>query len=223
MAQTTLDSNHSIGLRAGVHRPLPHPPQRIRLFRSQWLELVTIISAPVFVALWAVLLPGIAFAAWRTAPVAFARAVPLMMAGVLVWTLTEYILHRFLFHWQPRSPRLAAFVFILHGNHHAAPADRLRNLMPPIVSVPVGAAIWAISVALIGPAGSWLFLGFIGGYVGYDLLHYACHQWPMRGPVLRALKQNHMQHHHGRQTGNYAITGMMWDRLLATRIRAVRR
>jgi sterol desaturase/sphingolipid hydroxylase (fatty acid hydroxylase superfamily) len=181
------------------------------------------ISAPAFVALWAVLLPGIALAAWRSAPVAAGTVAGLLIAGVLLWTFTEYALHRFLFHWQPRSARLAALVFILHGNHHAAPTDRLRNLMPPIVSVPVGSAVWAACTTLGGPMGSWLFLGFVGGYVGYDLVHYACHQWPMRGRLLQAVKQNHMKHHHGRQTGNYAITGMIWDRLLGTRIRAARR
>jgi sterol desaturase/sphingolipid hydroxylase (fatty acid hydroxylase superfamily) len=32
------------------------------------------------------------------------------------------------------------------------------------------------------------------------------------------LKTHHMHHHHLREEGNFAITGMMWDRLFRTRV-----
>lgn len=189
----------------------------LRLFRHPWLERLTMISAPAFIGLWALLLPLILWQAANSA--GLNAALPWAAAGLLLWTLTEYGLHRFLFHWQPVTPALARLVWVLHGNHHDMPNDRLRNLMPPIVSLPVGAAIWALLLALIGPAGSWCFLGFIAGYVGYDLVHYGCHQWPMKGPIARRLKAHHMRHHHGRTPGNYAITGMIWDRALGTLVR----
>ena len=189
---------------------------RIRLFNNRWLEKLTVISASMFIALWAVGLPLIALAAGGTA--SFGPAILLFLAGGVLWTLTEYALHRYVFHWQPASTRLAEAVFVMHGNHHAVPNDPLRNLMPPIVSLPVGGLIWAIMLAAIGPAGSWMFLGFMVGYVTYDLVHYACHQWPMKGRLARALKTHHMRHHHHHEAGNFAITGMMWDRLLRTRI-----
>ncbi len=190
---------------------------RIRLFENRWLEKLTVVNAPVFMVLWSVGLPLIAWGAWGTA--SLFSAVALTLAGWVLWTFTEYALHRFVFHWQPKSAALAQFVFILHGNHHAFPNDPLRNLMPPMVSIPVGALVGAGLVALIGPSGLWVLFGFMTGYVGYDLVHYACHQWPMKGRIGRALKQHHMRHHHGRDNGNYAITGMMWDRMLATHLK----
>lgn len=194
---------------------------RIRLFQNRWLEKLTVVNAPVFIVLWSVGLPLIAWGAWGTAS-AFG-AVALSLAGWLLWTFTEYALHRFVFHWQPKSAAMAQFVFILHGNHHAFPNDPLRNLMPPMVSIPVGAVVGAGLVALIGPSGLWVLFGFMTGYVGYDLVHYACHQWPMKGNIGRILKQHHMRHHHGRDNGNYAITGMMWDRMLATHLKRQQR
>jgi 4-hydroxysphinganine ceramide fatty acyl 2-hydroxylase len=192
------------------------PQTRIRLFENRWLEKLTVISVPGFIALWAMGLPFIAWQAWGTTDIAAALA--LAIAGVTLWTLTEYVLHRFVFHWQPASALFAQFVFIMHGNHHAVPNDPLRNLMPPMVSLTVGGLVWAGCVALVGPAGSWLFLGWIGGYVAYDLVHYACHQWPMKSWLGRVLKTHHMRHHHLHEEGNYAITGMMWDRLFRTRL-----
>lgn len=189
---------------------------RIRLFENRWLEKLTVVSARMFIVLWAVVLPLIAFVAWGTATLPM--AVALFVGGVLLWTFVEYALHRYVFHWQPDSPLLAQAVFVMHGNHHSVPNDPLRNLMPPMVSLPIGGLIWAVMLALLGPSGSWMFFGFMAGYVAYDLVHYACHQWPMKGRLARVLKMHHMRHHHLREAGNYAITGMMWDRLFRTRL-----
>lgn len=202
---------------------MPVPTTRLTLFENRWLEKLTVISARAFIALWLVVLPVIGWAAWQGGGAASpAAAIGLAVVGVLVWTLTEYGLHRFVFHWVANSARMEQFVFVLHGNHHSVPNDPLRNLMPPIVSLPVGGAIWAAMLAILGSAGSWVFLGFMTGYVVYDLAHYACHQWPMKGRLARAMKTHHMRHHHTGQDGNYAITGMMWDRLFRTRITSLK-
>ncbi|WP_233994123.1 sterol desaturase family protein [Porphyrobacter sp. AAP60] len=184
------------------------------LFRSNRLERLTVVSLRGFVVLWAILLPAITFVAISYAPTMWAPA--LIGLGWLVWSLTEYLLHRHVFHFEPRSRLLQRAVFIIHGNHHSDSNDPLRNLMPPIVSIPVGLLIWAAAIAIAGPAGSWILLGFMSGYVLYDLVHYACHQFPMKGGLGRRLKTHHMRHHHLRAKGNYAITGMLWDRVFST-------
>lgn len=191
---------------------------RISLFRNRWLEKLTIVSAPAFIVIWTVCLAYFTWTAWSLAPPSPA----LMAVGTLLWTLVEYVLHRYVFHWKPASATLKQMVFVMHGNHHAVPNDPLRNLMPPIVSLPINALIWAGMIFLAGPSGSWLFLGFAVGYVIYDLVHYACHQWTMKGRFLRALKMHHMRHHHQLESGNFAITGMLWDRLFGTLISTTR-
>lgn len=191
-------------------------PDLLRLFSNPWLERLTVISSGAFLVLWAVLLPGIAIFGIVTTPTLW--VIPLVLAGLVVWTLAEYSLHRFVFHFDPRSQLLQQAVFVIHANHHAHPNDPLRNLMPPIVSIPVGGAIWGISLWAMGAQGTWFLLGFMLGYVAYDLVHFACHQLPMKGRLARALKTHHMRHHHLKVGGNYAITGMIWDRIFATRI-----
>ncbi len=193
---------------------------RVRLFQSARLERLTVISAVGFIALWAVLLPAIAVVGVIIAPTLW--AVPLAIMGMIVWTGTEYALHRYVFHLEPQSALLKQAIFVIHGNHHSDSNDPLRNLMPPIVSIPVGGAVWALSIWGFGLAGTWFLLGFMLGYVAYDFVHYACHQFPMKGRIARALKTHHMRHHHLRARGNYAITGMMWDRVFSTRISSTR-
>jgi sterol desaturase/sphingolipid hydroxylase (fatty acid hydroxylase superfamily) len=194
---------------------------RLKLFRNPWLERLTVIPAGAFIVLWAVLLPAISFVGLATAP--YAWAFPLVIGGVFVWTLTEYALHRYVFHFEPRSPLLRQAIFVIHANHHADSNDPLRNLMPPIVSIPVGGLIWAASLWALGAQGTWFLLGFMLGYVAYDLVHFACHQLPMKGRIGRALKAHHMRHHHLQVDGNYAITGLIWDRVFSTRISSVQK
>jgi sterol desaturase/sphingolipid hydroxylase (fatty acid hydroxylase superfamily) len=194
---------------------------RARLFEAEWVERFTVVSARQFAILWAVLLPALAVAGWTTARTWW--AIPLMLAGVAIWTVTEYALHRYVFHFEPRSDLLKKAVYVIHGNHHSHPNDPLRNLMPPIVSISVGGLIWLALVSAIGANGTWVFLGFMVGYVAYDLVHFACHQFPMKGRLGNALKVHHMRHHHLKAGGNYAITGMIWDRVFGTRISTARK
>ena len=59
-------------------------------------------------------------------------AIALIIAfGLLVWSLLEYTLHRFLFHMEKWMPDRAIFRylgFIIHGVHHALPADRYDHI-----------------------------------------------------------------------------------------------
>lgn len=194
---------------------------RLRLFRNPWLERLTVIPLWAFVAVWAVLLPAIAYVGFVSA--ASLWAVPLIFVGLIVWTLTEYALHRYVFHFDPRSPLLKQVIFVIHENHHTDPNDELRNLMPPIVSIPVGGFVWGLSLLVLGSLGTWFLLGFMTGYVAYDLVHFATHRLPMKGRISRMLKTHHMRHHHLKVEGNYAITGMIWDRIFATRISSLRK
>jgi len=198
----------------------PHP-QRIRLFRDDRLERLTTFSPAAFALTWFAILAFASYAGWGTA--SFGTATGLVLSGVLIWTLFEYAMHRFLFHMRLRSPFGRWLIFVTHGNHHADPNDQYRNIMPPVVSIVLLGSIWGVFLLLVGPVGSLLFLGFAIGYVAYDSLHYACHQFPMRAPILRQLRRHHTRHHYSRQEGNFAITAIFWDRVFGTDIPAKQR
>ncbi len=202
--------------------PAPdHHSQRIRLFNNERLEKLTLISPRVFALNWAILLPLIAWVGWgRTG---FWAGLGLFAAGLLIWTLFEYAMHRYLFHLKVEWPAVKWFVFLIHGNHHDNPNDPMRDMMPLSVSLPVAALVWGACLMLLGGPGTWLFLGFILGYVVYDTVHYASHQWPMRGKLASALKRHHMRHHYVDEHGNYAISAIFWDRLFGSMVRSLKR
>lgn len=191
---------------------------RLRLFRSDRLERLTMVSPRTFALTWAVLLPLLLWAGWGTTGAAAWAG--LVLLGLLVWSLFEYCMHRFIFHLDLQSGIGRWGSFVMHGNHHDDPGDPHRSLMPPVVSITWSAVIWALFVLLLGKPGSVVLLGFLIGYVTYDTVHYACHQLPVRGRLLRALRRHHLRHHFGRQEGNYAITSIFWDHLFGSYVSA---
>ncbi|MBD2841054.1 sterol desaturase family protein [Erythrobacter rubeus] len=193
--------------------------KRLIIFDNPLLEKMTVTSIGWFALIWATLLPLLVLAGWGTAsPLA---AAGLTAVGVLSWSLFEYIAHRHIFHWDPDWLPAKRMMFAIHGNHHVQPADHLRNLMPPVVSVPVGLLIWGLSYMVAGGAGTWFCLGFMSGYVAYDVTHYACHQWPMRGPIAKIVKQHHMRHHFVANNANFGVASIFWDKVFGTQIDSV--
>lgn len=188
----------------------------VRLFKNSILERLTLLSFNVFLSVWLPLLVlSLAYGAWKSASVIVFVLYAVM--GFLIWFPTEYLLHRFLFHLQARYAPVQSLVYLLHGNHHEQPNHPLRNLMPLSVTLPLALLIWAGCAFFIGQGrGGSLAAGFFCGYVFYDVIHYSCHQFPMRGPLLRRLKINHINHHYRDHDTNYGITSICIDRACHT-------
>jgi dihydroceramide fatty acyl 2-hydroxylase len=189
----------------------------IRLFRNDLLESLTHVHPLVPLLLWG---PVAALLLWRAVVLdglTPARLLPVAAAALLVWTLTEYALHRFVFHFPARSRAGKWLVFLFHGVHHEAPQDKTRLVMPPAGAIPIMALIWGLFGLLIPAPWMQPFLAFfIAGYLAYDYLHYATHHFPMRHPLLQRLKQHHMKHHFSGVPGRYGVSSPLWDLVFRT-------
>src|SRR6059058_5840932 len=99
-----------------------------------------------------------------------------LVGGYFFWTLTEYWLHRIVFHFEPEQGIGARLHWIIHGVHHDHPNDPMRLVMPPSVSVPLTVLfLLGFDAALGTDWGLAVFSGFIAGYLAYDMLHYYTH------------------------------------------------
>lgn len=188
--------------------------ESLRLFRNPVLEYFTHVH-PVTPLVVFVPIVGLSLVSagrslpWTTATIAF-------WIGVVLWSFTEYTLHRWVFHYHPRSAIGQRVHFLVHGIHHAYPRDSTRLVMPPLVSLPLAAAFWMIFSAAFGGWSGGIFAGFIVGYLGYDMIHYATHHRPMRGRVGRYLRRYHMNHHFVDDTTAYGVSNPLWDIIFAT-------
>src|SRR5690349_6863840 len=100
----------------------------------------------------------------------------LFIAGTFIWTLTEYWLHRLIFHWDPDNAVGHRLHFIIHGVHHDHPNDKMLLVMPPGASIPLAALFFGLFWLIFGlPTAYPLFAGFLLGYLIYDYMHYYLH------------------------------------------------
>jgi dihydroceramide fatty acyl 2-hydroxylase len=207
-----------------THLPINHSPEPIRLFKSDFLEFFTHITPVFVVILW---LPVIVFFLARAVLSAVAEAFPArvplgLLAGMFLWTLAEYSLHRWVFHFRPRTPWQERVVFLFHGIHHAQPQCKTRLVMPPAVSVPMAFVSYGILYGIAGPLlriPQWidpLFAGLVLGYLTYDLIHYGTHHSPMPGRALKYLKRHHMLHHFRTPDQRFGVSMPLWDVVFST-------
>ncbi len=132
--------------------------------------------------------------------------------GLLTWTITEYLLHRFVFHYHPNSKFGRKIHFIFHGVHHDYPRDRLRLVMPPSVSLPLAAVFFFLYKSLLPGDAIFPFFGaFLTGYLIYDMFHYAIHHLEVKGRLWNALKTHHLKHHYVDPDKGYGVSSPLWD------------
>jgi sterol desaturase/sphingolipid hydroxylase (fatty acid hydroxylase superfamily) len=189
----------------------------VRLFQNDLLEALTHVHPLVPLLFWG---PIAGFLLWRSITVHDLPATGLFAIGALalfVWTLTEYCLHRFVFHFPAQSRVGKYLVFLFHGVHHATPRDKTRLVMPPAGGILLLIVLYQV-FRLIVPA-PWIepFLAFfLVGYLAYDYIHYATHHFPMRSKLLHFLKVYHLQHHYGAKGLRFGVSSPIWDRVFGT-------
>ena len=137
--------------------------------------------------------------------------------GYLFWTLTEYWLHRIVFHFEPEEGFGARLHWIIHGVHHDHPNDPMRLVMPPSVSVPLALAFYGLFVVVMGTDRAIAFAGgFLAGYLAYDMTHYHLHHHLPRTSMGRRLRERHMRHHFQDDTRGFGVSAPWWDFVFGT-------
>ena len=204
--------------------PINHGETPIRLFKSDFLEFFTHIHPVVVLLLF---VPVVFFFLIRAiVEGGSAVLVPVLTAyaaGILVWSLSEYLLHRFVFHYEPTQRWLQRVWYLIHGVHHEQPQCKTRLVMPPILSIPLALffyVVFLVTVGMIlalprlsGPS----FAGFLTGYLAYDMLHYAEHHLSMRWGFLKFLKRYHLRHHYKNPNHGFGVSSPVWDVVFGTK------
>ena len=198
------------------------PP--IRLFKSDFLEFFSHITPTAVAVVWTPVVVYFLFRAWQQVVegVALWQVILAVGLGWFIWTFVEYTMHRFVFHYHPRTERLKRMFFMVHGVHHAQPMCRTRLVMPPALSVPLAAAFYGLFYLVMVTfldMQAWLypiFAGFIGGYLIYDLMHYSLHHSRIKSGAFFRLRKHHLRHHGRCDFLRFGVSITLWDHVFGT-------
>ena len=138
----------------------------------------------------------------------------LALAGVVAWTLLEYLVHRIVFHRYSAGRRL----HWLHHDHPNDPGAERSSLSTPLIASPIG---FLLIVTAGVKDGSAIFAGLLLGYLAFISVHYAVHRRPI-GPNswLYSAKVRHLTHHR-LDNCNYGVTTIFWDIVFRTNARII--
>lgn len=188
--------------------------ESIRMFKNDYLEKFTHIHPILPILVWG---PVSGYFFYKAKDLAYFEILTTFLAGIFIWTLTEYVLHRFVFHLEPKNKFGKWIIFVLHGVHHDDPQDPTRLVFAPPMGIIVFTILYNIFGFFIPDKYFACFLGsFLVGYLWYDYTHYATHHLPMTSKVGKYLRAYHLQHHYSHKPKKYGVSNPLWDYVFGT-------
>lgn len=198
--------------------------RKLRLFRNDFCEYFSNTQWYMVPLVW---LPVTYYLFTRCLAGGFSIPMSLifLFIGIIWWTFTEYVMHRFLFHLEPFKNKgsylskvtdnwtYITIHFLFHGQHHKVPFDKGRLVFPV---VPAGVFIMgfrAMFQILCGSArGDGIMAGGVLGYICYDMIHYFTHHGSItKGSFLDRVRRYHIGHHFVDPDSGYGISSSLWD------------
>ncbi|HNQ61551.1 MAG TPA: sterol desaturase family protein [Bacteroidia bacterium] len=136
--------------------------------------------------------------------------------GFMLFTFVEYMIHRFIFHFNVKNEKEEKLQYNIHGIHHEFPRDKFRLVMPPLISILIAFLFYFSFKIFFGNAGYLLFSGFCAGYSTYLLIHYFIHARKPPSNFLRYLWIHHSLHHYQSEEAAFSVSLPLWDYIFGT-------
>jgi sterol desaturase/sphingolipid hydroxylase (fatty acid hydroxylase superfamily) len=145
--------------------------------------------------------------------ITIAVALPL---GWALWTLAEYLLHRFAMHHLHGRGIMSRE----HLEHHVAAGWTFSSthLLSWAGMLLVGFVAWMPLgwITVSPPFGIAIAVGWTAGYFFYEYQHAQAHLRAPRNGYERWLRKHHFHHHFGHPMANHGVTLPIWDRVFGT-------
>lgn len=136
-----------------------------------------------------------------------------LLLGIFLWTLVEYTLHRFFFHYTPKKEPWRTIFSSLHLEHHRDTQNPGLILAPPTAALIYSVLIFGILYAVTWNwALSFLILAGIDlGYIFYEWVHFGVHRFNWNRGLWGFYKRYHFHHHFEQPTEGFGVTSPLWD------------
>ncbi|MEH0157662.1 sterol desaturase family protein [Limibacter armeniacum] len=182
-----------------------------QLFQNGLLEKLTRTHAAVPITLFIIIGIGLLSYGIYQQLITVVPALMLFLAGLLSFTLIEYLVHRFVFHMEPDTSLKKDIAYKFHGVHHEYPKDKSRLAMPPVLSILLSSILFLAFLYIMGNIAYGFFPGFIVGYAAYLIVHYIVHAYRPPKNFFRILWVHHGIHHYKRNDKAFGVSSPLWD------------
>lgn len=140
----------------------------------------------------------------------------LFMSGFLLFTLAEYVTHRYVFHMNETTEIKKKLVYTMHGVHHHYPKDKDRLAMPIPASVTFAFLLFLLFRFILGDLVYGFLPGFFIGYASYLWVHFMVHAFQPPKNFFKILWIHHGIHHHKQPEKAFGVSSPLWDLVFRT-------
>lgn len=197
-----------------------HHRGKATIFENPFLESLTKTTLKQNIIVYGLIVILLIYNAIVIQKIPFDQFLGIFVFALFFWTLAEYLLHRYLFHWISENKLIQRFHFIMHGSHHLFPRDTERLLMPPVPGIIMASILFSIFYIIFTLLNiqvyTWAFFpGFFLGYLLYSFLHRATHvvKPPKR---FKYLWKHHSLHHYKYPDKAFGVSNTLWDHVFGT-------
>ncbi len=190
--------------------------ESVKLFQNKFLDNLTKTHIAIPIALFVLYAVGLIIYTKMETSLGNWEIVGLFFAGLLLFTFTEYWMHRKLYHIPVTNKTRERLQFIMHGAHHNAPKDKQRLAMPPALSIAIGTVLLLLFKLVLNQYAFSVLAGFMIGYASYLFVHYIVHIFRPPSNIFKALWTNHAIHHYQDDTAMFGVSSPLWDYVFQT-------
>jgi len=194
----------------------PHAKGTKELFKNPVLEKLTRTHISIPLILFGTIATALIVYGLDKGYINAVNTPVLFLAGLLSFTLVEYIMHRFVFHLAPKNEKQEKFAYTVHGVHHDYPKDKDRLAMPPLLSILLSTGFFFLFKLLMGNLAFAFLPGFVVGYASYLWVHYMVHAFQPPKNFFKVLWIHHGIHHYKDPENAFGVSSPFWDVIFGT-------
>src|SRR5438046_10671357 len=111
--------------------------ETFRMFESDFMEFFSRVHPATPLILYLPVVGYMLYVSLSQRQLRVLAVTALFLLVILLWTLLEYLIHRYIFHYEPKT-RLGKWLhFIIHGVHNDCSIAASRVVMPPTIVAPL--------------------------------------------------------------------------------------
>ena len=194
----------------------PHTKGTKTLFKNRFVEKLTRTHIAVPLVVFSLISTSLMVYGFNNSYLTVVSAPLLFLAGLLVFTLVEYLMHRFLFHLSPTTEKAEKFAYTVHGVHHDYPKDKDRLAMPIPLSILLSTGFFFLFKFIMGTFVFAFLPGFLIGYASYLWVHYMVHAFQPPKNFWKILWVHHGIHHYKEPESAFGVSSPLWDMIFRT-------
>src|SRR5213079_457574 len=89
--------------------------ETVRMFESDFMEFFSRVHPAIPLVLYMPVVGYMLYISFSQRKLSILAVTGLFLLGVLLWTLLEYLIHRYIFHYEPKTRLGKRLHYIIHG------------------------------------------------------------------------------------------------------------